>query len=156
MFDDQNSFITRSFLQSSLHYEFQAYLDGESDQAVLAKLQAWQARAKLTETQAESAFIQTFFVELWGYGQSGQGKTDDHTIVPKFSIAGAGAKGGSGEADLALGWFRGGVDAVPQVLCEFKDIRSKSASKIQIRWPNGDKQILVDVASEQTLTIVQP
>ena len=129
MFDDQNSFITRSFLQSSLHYEFQAYLDGDSDQALLAKLNAWHTRAKLTETQAESAFIQTFFVELWGYGQSGQGKTDDHTIVPKFNIAGAGAKGGSGEADLALGWFRGGVDAVPQVLCEFKDIRSELDTK---------------------------
>ena len=129
MFDDQNSFITRSFLQSCLHYEFQAYLDGDSDHAILAKLKAWNERAKLTELQAESAFIQTFFVELWNYGQSGQGKTDDHTIVPKFSIAGAGAKGGSGEADLALGWFRGGVDAVPQVLCEFKDIRSELDTK---------------------------
>ena len=52
MFDDQNSFITRSFLQSSLHYEFQAYLDGDSDQEVLAKLNAWHTRAKLTETPA--------------------------------------------------------------------------------------------------------
>jgi len=33
---------------------------------------------------------------------------------------------------------------------------AKSASKIHIRWPNGDNQILVDVASEQILTIVQP
>ncbi len=129
MFDDQHSFITRSFLQSNLHYEFQAYLDEGRDAGVLAKLQSWHSRAKLTETQAESAFIQSFFVEMWGYGQSGHGKTDDHTILPKFAIAGAGAKGGSGEADLALGWFRGGTDAVPQVLCEFKDISSELDTK---------------------------
>ena len=129
MFDDQRSFITRSFLQSNLHYEFQAYRDEGRDDGVLAKLQAWHSRANLSETQAESSFIQAFFVEMWGYGQSGHSKSNDHTIVPKFAIAGAGAKGGSGEADLALGWFRGGVDAVPQVLCEFKDIRSELDTK---------------------------
>jgi Eco57I restriction-modification methylase len=34
-----------------------------------------------------------------------------------------------GEADLALGWFRGRRDAIPQVLCEFKDIRSRLDAK---------------------------
>ena len=38
-------------------------------------------------------------------------------------------KAGTGEADLALGWFRGRLDAIPQVLCEFKDIRSKLDAK---------------------------
>ena len=33
---------------------------------------------------------------------------------------------------------------------------AKNASKLHIRWPNGDNQILIDVASEQILTIVQP
>src|ERR1700736_2996103 len=36
---------------------------------------------------------------------------------------------GAGEADLALGWFRGRKDAIPQVLGEFKDIRSKLDAK---------------------------
>ena len=44
-------------------------------------------------------------------------------------MPGEGAGGGAGEADLALGWFRGRKDAVPQVLCEFKDIRSKLDAK---------------------------
>ena len=30
---------------------------------------------------------------------------------------------------MALGWFRGRKDAIPQVLCEFKDIRSKLDAK---------------------------
>jgi hypothetical protein len=129
MFDDQRSFISRSFLQATLDYEFRAYLDEGRDAEVLTKLQGWHARAKLTETQAEGAFIQTFFEELWGYGQAGRAKTDDHTIAPKFAIKDAGASGGKGIADLALGWFRGGSEAVPQVLCEFKDIRSNLDTK---------------------------
>ncbi len=44
-------------------------------------------------------------------------------------MPGEGAGGGAGEADLAIGWFRGRRDAVPQVLCEFKDIRSKLDAK---------------------------
>jgi hypothetical protein len=34
-----------------------------------------------------------------------------------------------GEADIALGWFRGDLDATPQVLGEFKDIRSRLDAK---------------------------
>ncbi len=34
-----------------------------------------------------------------------------------------------GAADLALGWFRDRPDATPQVLCEFKDIRSTLDAK---------------------------
>jgi hypothetical protein len=124
MFDDSRSFIGRPFLQGNLHYEFEDYQAAGKDAEVLARLKKWHGRAKLSETQAEGAFIQTFFVELWGYGLSGQSKSDDHTIVPKFDVPGAGAKGGSGKADLALGWFLGKTNDVPQVLCEFKDINS--------------------------------
>src|SRR5271157_1101401 len=73
--------------------------------------------------QAESAFIRTFFEETWDYAQSGRDRSDRYTIIPKFPIRGAGASGGSGQADLALGWFKGPFD-VPQVLCEFKDIHT--------------------------------
>lgn len=124
MFDDQRSFISRSFLQSNLDFEFRAYVDEGRDADVLAKLKSWNDRVKQSETQAEGAFAQTFFEELWGYGQTGRALIDDHTINAKFSIANAGASGGKGIADLALGWFRGRDDAVPQVLCEFKDIKS--------------------------------
>jgi Eco57I restriction-modification methylase/N-6 DNA Methylase len=40
-------------------------------------------------------------------------------------VAGAGQGGGTGAADLAMGWWRrDGVTEIAQVLCEFKDIRS--------------------------------
>lgn len=78
----------------------------------------------MSEKQAETAFIQTFFVELWGYGETGRTDANEHTLIPKLRIGGEGAGGGSGEVDLAAGWFRGRIDATPQVLCEFKDIRS--------------------------------
>jgi type I restriction-modification system DNA methylase subunit len=129
MFDDSRSFIGRPFLQSTLDYEFKDYLEAGKDEEVLARLKKWHGRAKLSETQAESAFIQTFFVETWGYGLSGQGSSDDHTLVPKFDVPGAGAKGGSGKADVALGWFLGKANEVPQVLCEFKDIKSDLDTK---------------------------
>jgi Eco57I restriction-modification methylase len=129
MFDDSRSFIGRPFLQATLHYEFEDYQTAGKDADVLATLKKWHGRAKLSETQAETAFIQAFFVELWGYSLSGHGKTDDHTIWPKFDVPGAGAKGGAGKADVALGWFLGKSNDVPQVLCEFKDIKSDLDAK---------------------------
>ncbi len=129
MFDDSRSFISRSFLQSNLDFEFRAYVDEGCDVAVLAKLKSWSERVKQSETQAEGAFAQTFFEELWGYGQTGRAANDDHTINAKFGIANAAASGGKGIADLALGWFRGRDDAVPQVLCEFKGIKSDLDTK---------------------------
>lgn len=129
MFDGSRSFISRSFLQSTLDFEFRSYLEDGRDALVLAKLKGWSERVKQSETQAEGAFAQTFFEELWGYGQTGRTAKDDHTINAKFTIANAGASGGKGIADLALGWFRGREDAVPQVLCEFKDIKSNLDSK---------------------------
>lgn len=124
MFDDSRGFITRSFLRALLDLEFRDYTSNGTDDALKQRLVAWDSRAKLSETQAESAFIQTFFVDTWNYGEAGRVVQDDHTLVPKLRIPGEGAGGGQGEADLALGWFRGNIDATPQALCEFKDITS--------------------------------
>lgn len=129
MFDDSRSFVTRAFLLSALALEFRAYCETPSDAALLAQLREWDKRLRLSEKQAETAFIQTFFVETWGYGETGRVDVDNHTLIPKLRIAGEGAGGGSGEVDLAAGWFKGRVDATPQVLCEFKDIRSALDAK---------------------------
>ncbi len=129
MFDDSRSFITRAFLRSALELEFRAYCDGDADHGLLARLTDWDKRLKLSEKQAETAFIQTFFVDIWGYGETGRVGADDHTLIPKLRIGGEGAGGGSGEVDLAAGWFKGRIDATPQVLCEFKDIRSALDAK---------------------------
>lgn len=124
MFDDSRSFITRAFLRGEFELDYRAYT-AAADAELLKRLRDWDGRLRLNETQAEGAFTQTFFVEVWGYGEAGRVPTDQVTLIPKRPIPGEGAGGGSGEADLALGWFRGRPDAIPQVLCEFKDIRSK-------------------------------
>ncbi len=128
MFDDRRSFITRAFLRAEFELDYRAY-STEQDAQVLKRLRDWDGRLQLSETQAEGAFTQTFFVDTWGYGESGRVPPEEHTIIAKFSIPGEGAGGGVGEADLALGWFRGREEAIPQVLCEFKDIRSKLDAK---------------------------
>jgi hypothetical protein len=128
MFDDSRSFITRAFLRSEFDLDYRAHTD-EHDAALLKRLRDWDGRLHLSETQAEGAFTQTFFVDTWGYGESGRVAPEEHTIIAKLPIPGEGAGGGAGEADLALGWFRSRRDAVPQVLCEFKDIRSKLDAK---------------------------
>ena len=124
MFDDSRSFISRAYLQSIYDIEFKIYREDGRDIELLERLKAWDARTRQTETQDESAFITTFFDELWGFEASGRRAGDGYTIIPKLGVTGAGARGGAGEVDVALGWFKNKADAVPQVLCEFKDIRS--------------------------------
>ncbi|WP_160167677.1 Eco57I restriction-modification methylase domain-containing protein [Methylomonas sp. MK1] len=54
-----------------------------------------------------------------------QSKTMGYTLEQQFPINKAGQNGGQGKADLALGWFGNSeLPNTPQVLCEFKDVRS--------------------------------
>lgn len=106
--------------------EYETFKDSKSESALADKLDRWSRRKIQKETSAESAFEQTFFQEIWGYAQSGQDKynPDQFTHYPKFSIAGGSAKGGMGEADSALGRFGQNQIEIPQVVCEYKDIKS--------------------------------
>jgi hypothetical protein len=63
MFDDSRSFVTRSFLRSAFALDYKAYCDGPTDDALRDRLRQWGERLELSETQAEGAFVQTFFVE---------------------------------------------------------------------------------------------
>jgi type I restriction-modification system DNA methylase subunit len=128
MFDDSRSFVSRAFLRSALEIEYRAY-DDETDRALVERLRAWSERMKLKETSAEGAFTQTFFAEVWGYGEAGRVDRDKVTLFPKLAIAGEGSGGGTGEVDVALGWFGDNPKATPQVLCEYKDIRSALDAK---------------------------
>jgi N-6 DNA Methylase/TaqI-like C-terminal specificity domain len=121
-----SSFISKTFLRSHWDIDFKAWVASGEDARLLEVLNRWHARADLKETSAESAFLDVFFRDLWGYRQSGQaGAEDGFTLYPKFAISGAGANGGKGEADLAIGYFTSGKLAeTPQVLCEFKDMKS--------------------------------
>ena len=121
MFDDSKGFLSRAFLEREWALDYKAWRGGEAEAQLLVRLRAWAGRADLRERSTVPAFLQIFFAEMWGYEQSGRG--GDYTAWPEYPVPGAGAGGGSGSADLALGWF-GEPRAVPQVLCEFKDIRS--------------------------------
>ena len=101
MFDDSHSFISRAFLRADFDLDYRAY-SAEADARLLSRLRNWADRLILNETQAEGPFTQTFFVDTWGYGQTGQVAPEQHTIIAKFPVSGEGAGGGAGEADLAL------------------------------------------------------
>lgn len=122
----RNAFITKPFLRSIWALDYEAFKGSEEEQRLLNRLELWSERKDLKETSAEAALIQEFFHETWGYVQSGQsGSEKTFTLWPKFSVAGAGAKGGPGEADLAIGYFtKETPKQLPQILCEFKDIKS--------------------------------
>lgn len=110
-----------TFLRAQWAAEFDAFESSPESAVLLARLRAWASRDLLNERASETAFIQRFFVETWGYHLQGH-ETPAYTCRPQYEVTGAGQSGGTGYADLALGHFGG--DGVPQVLCEFKDIRS--------------------------------
>lgn len=117
-----------SFLLATWNAEYKAYLESGSDQALQTRLKNWADKEFQKETKAEQSFVQLFFSETWGYTLSGMGaQKDGYTCAPKLAVEKAGQKGGTGEADLALGMFgleAQGIPSTPQVLCEFKDILS--------------------------------
>jgi hypothetical protein len=121
-----NSFISKSFLRSVWAGEYDAFRNSPEEAALQKKLKDWAERKDLKELSAEAALIEQFFRDTWGYSQSGQDDAKKgFTLYPKYAVKGAGEKGGTGAADLAIGYF--GDDDIaetPQVLCEFKDIKS--------------------------------
>ena len=123
---DHDPFITEAFLRTAWARDYEMFRDSDDEKSLLRRLENWSKRKDLKETSAEQAFIEEFFHDTWGYYGSGQRDvTAGFTSYPKFAVQGAGQGGGTGEADLALGWFeRDGVPNTPQVLCEFKDIKS--------------------------------
>jgi hypothetical protein len=115
-----------TFLRAQWNAEFDTFQAGPESTALLSRLRAWAARDMLNERASEAAFIQRFFVETWGYPLQGN-DIPAYSCRPQFEVKSAGQSGGTGFADLALGRFGSGGgsgDGVPQVLCEFKDIRS--------------------------------
>ena len=117
---------TDSFLLSVWNAEYQKYLASE-DAEIMKILRNWSQKEFQKETEAESAFVNVFFKKIWGYAASGETeKQEGYICHPQFAIPGAGASGGTGKADMALGYFgtEETFSGIPQVLCEFKDIHS--------------------------------
>ena len=119
------TFLSRAYLRSQWNLDYVAFQDSPEEAALYERLQRWSLRTDLGESSAEPAFLDEFFRQTWGYAQTGQaGGEMTFSLYPEFPVSGAGAGGGTGAADAALGHFDGARQLyVPQVLCEFKDIR---------------------------------
>ncbi|MCP4329878.1 MAG: N-6 DNA methylase [Alphaproteobacteria bacterium] len=126
MRESHSSFVTRQFLRSVWALDYEAYKDSDEERALCDRLNRWSARTDLKESSAEAALLEEFFRQTWGYVQSGQeGAGDAFTLYPQFPVPGGGARGRQGSADAALGNFTSAAENLtPQVLCEFKDIKS--------------------------------
>jgi hypothetical protein len=122
----RDAFLTKAFLHSNWAIDYEAFKGSEEEHQLLERLERWATRKDLREKSAEPALLEEFFRQTWNYVQTGQlGAEDNFTLWPKFPVPGAGPKGGVGEADAAMGYFsKDGSTNVPQVLCEFKDIKS--------------------------------
>ncbi|MDR1085792.1 MAG: Eco57I restriction-modification methylase domain-containing protein [Deltaproteobacteria bacterium] len=107
--------------------DFNAYNESEADSIATERLRRWAHRDKtLTETQLEAQFIDLFFKQTWNFWGTGEKAiSEGYCLSAQYGVDGAGQSGGRGAADLALGWWgRDGIPSVPQVLAEFKDIRT--------------------------------
>lgn len=115
-----------AFLAARWEDEYRAFQETGSESRLLDKLNAWHRRDVLSETASEAAFIKHFFQEAWGYTLQGGSADGSYECYPQFAVSRAGQTGGKGKADLALGYFSHNPDEpkIPQVLCEFKDIKS--------------------------------
>lgn len=114
------------FLFANWSHEFEQFVES-TDASVLESLKQWNDRdSSQTETQLEGQFVQKFFQNLWGFVATGSQESEsEYSLTPQYPVGGAGQRGGTGKADLALGLFRRtDIPDVPQVLCEFKDIKS--------------------------------
>ncbi|MDQ6701983.1 MAG: hypothetical protein M3Z96_02170 [Pseudomonadota bacterium] len=76
MSDLHVAFVSKSLLRSHWDLEYRAGHDSENEKALDARLALWAKRTDLKETSAESAFIDVFFRETWGYVQIGQRGSD--------------------------------------------------------------------------------
>lgn len=120
------SLLSDAYLRAVFDQEFLSFADSVAEATLIKRLETWSSKQFQKETSAEGAFTTAFLEETWGFVPSGKNPSGaDFTSFPKFPIAGAGQSGGTGEADVALGHFgRADIPSIPQVLCEFKDVRS--------------------------------
>lgn len=118
--------LTDAFLASHYAAEYAQFRDSAEEKALAERLKNWAERQFQNETAAENTFIDIFFKDTWNYWGAGARSTSEgFNLYPKFPITQAGERGGTGYADLALGWFdRAPIAPTPQAVCEFKDIRS--------------------------------
>lgn len=118
--------LTTPYLRSLWAADFEEFQASDESAALLERLVRWSEKDWQKETSSGGTFVDVFFKQTWGYSASGEGpKNEGYTLEQEYAVDGAGAGGGVGFADVALGFF--GVNSIapiPQVLAEFKDDRS--------------------------------
>lgn len=91
-----------SFLRSMWDADFQAWRASSEATALLQRLDHWAGKLFQKETASEGTFVDVFFKQTWGYVAAGQVPPGrEFTCWSQFDVAGAGAGGGTGAADLA-------------------------------------------------------
>jgi hypothetical protein len=115
-----------ALLASRWSKEYESFRGSLAETSLLKRLSDWAEKSLQKETAAEGAFVGSFFKQTWGYVAAGEGaRNEGYTCEAQYAVKRSGQAGGTGIADLALGYFeRAGVSATPQVICEFKDVRS--------------------------------
>jgi hypothetical protein len=126
-----------AYLRSIWAKEYEAFKNSPENDTLFTRLKTWAAKDQQKETTSENAFIDVFFKQTWGYFASGETeKKYGYTLQQQYPVKGAGQGGGTGKADIALGYFgRENMEGIPQVLGEFKDDRS-GLDKPQTNRPN--------------------
>ena len=118
--------LSDNYLRAVFAKEFEAFKGSEEEKTLVARLKKWSEESFRKKPHLRQP--------LWACSSRRHGAISPAVnlmegtataLYPQFPISGAGAGGGTGGADAALGIFDcKGLPETPQVLCEFKDVRS--------------------------------
>lgn len=118
--------LASAYLSSLWADEYAEFRESKEAQVLFERLEHRAAQLWQKETAAEGTLVDVFFEQIWGYRASGEGaRGQGVTLQQQYPVKNADQSGGTGEADVAMGFF--GCDdreGVPQVLGEFKVLDS--------------------------------
>ena len=153
------SLFNSAYLRSVWAKDYEEFKSSPESEELKVRLQNWTAKEWQKETASESAFIDVFFKQTWGYFASGEkDKEAGFTLQQQYPVKGAGQKGGTGKADIAMGCFgRKDMAEIPQILGEFKDDRS-GLDKPQTNRPNDRSPVdqCLDYLREARTGLISP
>lgn len=151
--------LSTAYLRSIWAKDYEDFKKSQEAAALHVRLKNWADKDWQKETASEAAFIDVFFKQTWGYCASGEGeRTHGYTIQQQYPVKGAGQRGRTGAADVALGYFgRNHMAGIPQLLGEFKDDRS-GLDKPQASRPNARSPVdqCLDYLRESRTGLISP
>ena len=148
-----------AYLRSIWSKDYENFKKSKEAETLHFRLNNWADKDWQKETASEAAFVEVFFKQTWGYFASGEAeKTYGYTLQQQFPVKGAGQRGSTGAADIALGYFgRDHMAEIPQVLGEFKD-DSSGLDKPQTSRPNTRSPVdqCLDYLRESRTGLISP